>query len=184
MEQLNTHSITFIHHWHMSQNAADRGTEWRRHCRCAVKYQYVMKKLWWNLWRNPRGHYFTAPLTILLNSGDYGDQDGGFDAQTTACNRRQEAWIISKGCLCAPVSQEDRTPSYMKVSESQNKTVFSGGHKADPPVTLLLFTEHYSWKMHHCHPGYLDQLLEASVSHGNKYRTFFKFPRKMMCQKQ
>lgn len=87
-------------------------------------------------------------------------------------HRRQEAWIISKGCLCAPVSQEDRAQSYMKVSERKNKTVFSGGHEADPPVTLLLFTEHYSWKMHHCHPGYLDLLPETSTSHRDKCGTF------------
>lgn len=142
---------------------------------CAVKYPCVLEKLWWNLWRNPRGHYFPAPPTILLNSGDDGDQDGGFDAQTTACNRRQEAWIPPKGCLCAPASQEDPAQSYMKVSQSKNKTVLSGGHQADPPVTLLLFTERYSWKMHHCHPGYLYLLPETS---GNKCGTFSEFPMK------
>lgn len=148
---------------------------------CAVKYPCILEKLWWNLWRNPWGHYFPAPPTILLNSGDDGDQDGGFDAQTTACNRRQEAWIPPKGCLCAPASQEDQAQSYMKVSQSKNKTVLSGGHQADPPVTLLLFTERYSWKMHHCHPGYLDLLPETS---GNKCGTFSEFPMKPTCQKQ
>lgn len=46
-----------------------------------------------------------------------GDWDRGFDLHTTPLNHREEAGIFSKGCLCAPVPQEDWAKSSMKVSE-------------------------------------------------------------------
>ncbi|CAJ1068719.1 Hypothetical predicted protein, partial [Xyrichtys novacula] len=54
---------------------------------------------------------------------DYGDQDQGFDLHIAPLNHREEAGIFSKGSLCAPIPQEDRAKSSMKVSELQSKTV-------------------------------------------------------------
>lgn len=88
----------------------------------------------------PRVIHFPAPLTFLpLNSEDYGDWDHGFDLRTTPLNHREEAGIFSKGCLCAPVPQEDWTKSSMKVSELQSKTALPRVQKQIlSPVTLLL----------------------------------------------
>lgn len=92
---------TVTYNRHISHNTVDRGegkTSLQMCHRISVCFEKPLIKL---VWRNPWGNYFPTPLTILLNSGDYRDQDQGFDAQTTLWNHRQEAWIISKGSLCS-----------------------------------------------------------------------------------
>lgn len=104
-----------------------RGTEGRRRCKCTVKYQYVLKQLWWNLWRNPRGHYFPAPPTILLNSGDYGDQDGRFDAQTTACIADRRHGLSPKGVSVLPCPRRTEPSRIWKWAKGRTKQFSPGG---------------------------------------------------------
>lgn len=101
---------------------------------------------------SPWGHPFpSTPDFPLLNSGDYRDWDQGFDLHTAPLNHREKARIFSKGCLCAPIPQENSAKSSMKVSELQSKTVFPWVQEQILYQSLYSFSEkHRWWKIYRC----------------------------------
>lgn len=118
-------------------------------------YSYLYSMFWRasvHLFAGPLGssisqHPWLSPLNIV----DYRDRDQGFDLRTTPLNHKKEAGIFSKGCLCAPIPQEDWAKSSMKVSELQSKTLLPRVQKQILHQSLCCFAEkQWWWKIYKC----------------------------------
>lgn len=77
--------------------------------------------------RNPRSHYFPAPPTIRLNSGDHGDQDRSFDAQTTACMADRRHGLSPEGVSVLPCPRRTEPSHIWKWANRRTKHFSPGG---------------------------------------------------------